>query len=389
MGKVELADTTRFVANFAPLAQDPAFQDFITDKTMDVINEHVDIKRLTAEGVDGITNLGTGPAATKALKTFEGPIAAGLESLIESRVSAFVAFPDFAAVWSTALHVSHAQFIAAMSNNPKAAVALGSDGSIGIQLAPIIEVVKTTLVQHGIAFASQIPAIDRTITVAQVDAVPTIQLGYNLALAAGSWLPWVAVLFFAAGVLVARRRSMALVWAALLLALALAAILAAAGIGGILFPPSVSPAPLSADVASLLFSTTLGTLLAISKAVLVLAVAVAIVGWFSGPFRGPRKWRGLFVSGVVWIRERAANHGIATGRVGEWIYSLRALVRAVVAIAAASVIVFTWPLTVGLVVWTLLIAVVMIAILELVQKRPSLSKDTSGGLKAPANTEVP
>lgn len=387
-GKIELTDTTRFVANYASLAHDPVFQEFITDQTVQVINENVDIRELTAAGIDGITSLGTGPAATKALNAFEGPIAAGLESLVQSRIAEFVASDEFAAVWSTALRVSHTQFVDAMSNNPKGAVTLESDGSVGIQLAPIIEAVKTALVQHGVTFAAQIPVVDRTIIVAQVDAVPTIQLGYNLAAAAGSWLPWVAVLFLAAGVLVARRRSVALVWAATLLALSMGALLAAAGIGGILFPPSVSPEPLTSDVASLLYSTALDTVLGITKAVLVLAVAVALVAWLSGPFSGPRRWRALFVSGVVWIRESAGKRGLSTGRVGEWAYSLRTLLRGAIAFAAAAVIVFTRPLTVGLVVWTLVIAVVLVAVLELVQTRPGGLNAASGDRKLLVDTEV-
>ncbi|MFP3670464.1 hypothetical protein SB717_35845, partial [Priestia sp. SIMBA_032] len=90
-------------------------------------------------------------------------------------------------VWQQALRTSHDQLVATMQNNPKAAVTVGADGSVGIQLAPIIERVKQLLVAQGLTFANQIPTVDRTITVAQNSSIPTLQLFYGLAVAAGAW----------------------------------------------------------------------------------------------------------------------------------------------------------------------------------------------------------
>jgi hypothetical protein len=51
-------------------------------------------------------------------------------------------------------------------------------------------------------------------------------------------------------------------------------------------------------------------------------------------------------------------------------YAQRVLLRVSVAVIAAVIIVFTRPLTPALIVWTLVIAVVVIALLELAE-RPS------------------
>ncbi|WP_345761870.1 hypothetical protein [Diaminobutyricibacter sp. McL0608] len=366
--KVQLTDTNTFVATYGPLAKDPAVQAYITDQVVDIINQQVNVEQLTSDVIDGITSLGTGPAATRALEALKGPAAQGIQGLIHTAVNNFVTSNAFADVWTAALKLSHAQLVATMQNDPKAAIAIGSDGSIGIQLKPIIEQVKSTLVSQGITFASQIPTIDRTITVAQSDAIPTVQLAYNVALVAGAWLPWVAIAFLAAGVLVARRRSVALIWAAIALALSMIIVAAGFAIGRVIFIASASPALLPSGVARTLFNTVVAMMQETTVAVLVLAIVVAVVSWFAGPFEVPRKLRGFYASGATRLRTVAEEHGITTGRVGEWLYTQRVLLRVIVAVIASAIVLFVRPITPALTIWTLVIAVLVIAILELVER---------------------
>ena len=383
--KVQLTDTQSFVDTYAPLAHDPAVQAYVTDEAVKVIQENVDIPQVTSQVVDGITELGTGPVATKALDALKGPLAQGIVSLIHTTVGNFVSSDAFAQVWQEALRTTHTQLVATMQNDPKAAVAVGADGSVGIQLGPIIDRVKQLLVDQGLTFASQIPTIDRTITVAQNSSIPTIQLFYGVAVAAGSWLQWIALAFLVLGVVVARRRALALVWAAVALALSMVVVVAGIGIGRLVFVGSVSPSLLPAGVANTVYRTLTTAMQDTGIAVLVLAIVVAVVGWYSGPFAVPRKLRGFFGSGIAWVREAAERHGITTGRTGEWIYAQRALLRAVVALVAAALVLFVRPLTPPLIIWTLVLAALVIAILELVQ-RPVITVPENAGEDTPVMT---
>jgi len=368
--RADLTDTDQFVATFAPLARDAAVRDFVTDQTMTVIGDTVDIEGLTSDLVDGITALGTPPRATDALNALKGPAAAGIRSLIESRVAAFVRSDAFADVWATALRVTHRQLVATMTNDPDAAVQLGGDGTIGVQLGPVIDAAKTALVDQGIAFASQIPTVDRTITVARSDALPAVQLYYGIAVGAGIWLPWVTLAFLAAGVLVARRRSVALVATAVVLAVVMVVVLIGLAVGRALFITSVSPALLPTGVADELVERVAGPMRDTTIAVLTLAIVVAVVAWLAGPFETPRRLRGQVVSASGRAREFGDTHNVTTGRVGEWVYRQRTLLRAAVAVIAALVVVLGRPLTLPLILWTLVVAVLVLAVLELVQRPP-------------------
>ena len=380
--KAVLTDTDQFVATYAPLADDPSIQAYVTDQTVAIINERIDIPQLTSDVIDGITDLGTGPRATQALELLKGPAASGLQNLIETGVTNFVASDAFANVWATALRTSHTALVKAMENDPDAALQLGADGSIGIQLGPIVDAVKSNLVDRGIDLANQIPEVDRTIVVAQSDALASVQLAYGLAVAAGSWLPWIAILFLAAGVLVARRRPVALIWAAVALALSMALALAGFAVGVVAFIAAVSPDLLPSSVAELLFETVAGNMRATAVAVMVLAIVVALVGWLAGPFDVPRRLRGLVSEGAGGIRAAAERHGVTTGRFGVWVYTRRMVLRALVAVVASAVVLFVRPVSISLTLWTLVLALIALAIIELVQ-RPVITVPATADENAP------
>src|ERR687897_1930966 len=59
--RLELVDTERFVATFAPLAEEPAVQDYITEQATAAIEEQVDIPGLTKDVFDGIKSLDLPP----------------------------------------------------------------------------------------------------------------------------------------------------------------------------------------------------------------------------------------------------------------------------------------------------------------------------------------
>ncbi|GAA4381019.1 hypothetical protein [Paeniglutamicibacter cryotolerans] len=86
------------------------------------------------------------------------------------------------------------------------------------------------------------------------------------------------------------------------------------------------------------------------------------------------------------MSQRAAErHGITTGRTGQWLYSQRVLLRAVVVVVASLMILFVRPLTAGVIIWTLVLSVVAVVILELLQ-RPAAEADPDAADEKPVVT---
>ena len=131
------------------------------------------------------------------------------------------------------------------------------------------------------------------------DQITTVQAGYRAVVAVGSWLPWAALIFLAAGVLVARRRSVALVGAAIGLGLSMLVLVLGFAVGRALLVTSIPAALVPPTVTTLFYDTATAPMHDTAVIGVVLALAIAIVAWFAGPFALPRRLRSLYADGVA------------------------------------------------------------------------------------------
>ncbi|HEY9366273.1 MAG TPA: hypothetical protein VIP55_06550 [Agromyces sp.] len=368
--RLELADTNRFVATFAPIAEDPAVQAYIGDEVTAAIEEQVDIPGLTSDVFDGIRSLGLPPKADAALGLLEGPATQGIQSLVSDVVDRLVTSEAFEDIWANTLRITHTQFVAAMQGDPDAALAIGSDGTISVQLGPIVESVKQRLIDQGVGFAQAIPEVDRSVVIAQDDSFALIRTLYALAVGVGTWLPWVMLAFLVIGVVVARNRVRALVWTAGGFALSMALLAAGVGIGRWYFVGAVSSV-MPADAAEAIYSGLIEIMMSTVVALLVLGVLVAVVAWFSGPWRPARAMRGFAASGFAAVRRAAASHGVTTGRFGIWLDRWRVIAYIAIAVIASLVVLFSRPVSTGFVVTTVLLALLALLVVELLRRPES------------------
>jgi hypothetical protein len=385
--RLELVDTDRFVATFAPLAEEPAVQAYIADEVTAAIEEQVDIPGLTADLFDGLEALDLPPRAVTALGLLEAPATQGLQSLVSGIVDRVVESPAFADVWATALRVSHRQFVAAIQGDPDAALSIGGDGAISVQLGPIIEAVKDRLVEAGVGFASAIPEVDRSIVVAQDNAFVLVQTVYALAVAAGTWIPWISLLLLIAGVLLARRRAAALVWTAGGLALTMLILASGVGIGRAFFMGTVSPSIMPSDAAAALYDGLVELMLSTIVALFILSLSVAVIAWFSGPWRPAQAVRGFAESGFAGLRRSAAAHGVTTGSFGVMLDRWRVPVYVAIAVIASVVVLLNRPVTTSGVVWTVVVALLAVLVVELLRRPAEASvvvADTGASAPVPA-----
>ena len=366
--KWTLTDTDRFVATYAPLSSSPEVQAYVVDESMAAIDARVDLGGLTQELVDGLIALGTGPRATAALKTLQSTATDGLRSLIRDGVTEFVTSEQFDAAWAESLRVGHTQLMATLSNDPSAVATISEDGTLGIPLGPIVEQVKAVLVERGITIAGRIPPVDRTIVLVQSDQLPTLQVAYWLTIAVGTWLPWLVLALLVGGVLVANRRSRALLWAAGGFALAMALLAITFEVGRIGLLAAVPASLLPGSVTGLFYDTATDGMRSTAVAATVLGLAVVLVGWLAGPFGTPTRLRAVYATGVARLRGTADERGLGTGQVGVWVHRRRSLIFGLIAVVAGIVVLLTKPLTISTVGWTAFWAAVAVVIVTLVER---------------------
>lgn len=365
----ELTDTAYFVNTFAPLAQKPEVQDFVAAEAVAAIDSAIDLDEIADNLFTGLDGLDLTPRAKEALVLLKAPAVAGVRGLISSTVTEFVRSDAFATIWKDAITITHQQLVSTATGQKDAAVSVGNNQEISLNLGPIIRAVKEQLVADGFGIAANIPEISRSIVIAEAESVGLYLTIYQLVVAIGIWLPWVSLLIVAAGVLVARRRALALAWAASALLLTMVLVGSGISIGKNVFALAVSSSiPQGAALA--LYSGILAFVSDIVVVVAVLAAAVLIITLFAGPWRWARRLRSLGSATFASLRETAERHRISTGRTGEWLYRWRIPLRIAVAVVCSAILVFNRPLAPAMIVWTAIIGVVVVAALELAARPP-------------------
>lgn len=207
--KSQITDTDRYVATMAPLARDPAVRAAVTNRVTDEIMKQIPVESL----LDSVA-----PDDRPRLNTLIGPISqaltSGLTGFVHGQVERVVDSDTFATIWTEVNRNAHAAIDKMLTGSGGGALEIKND-TVVLDLAPLIDRVKTRLVDNGLSIASKIPEIHTEYTLVQSDAVPKVRTGFRLLQLVGFWLPVLTVACAVAGVLLAVRRRRAAVTVAL------------------------------------------------------------------------------------------------------------------------------------------------------------------------------
>lgn len=366
--RAQLVDTDRFAATFAPLAQEAAVQDLLTDQVMVAIDENLDIDGLVAGVFDGLGQLELPNVAQSTLPLLQGPAAEGLRSLIRNGVHQVVVSPQFAQLWETVLRQSHSQAIAVLQDDPDAALMLADDGTLSLRLKPLITEVRQVLIDQGFSFAENIPAIDRSIPLFQAEELTTVRTAYQAAVSTGYVLPWVLVVFLVVGVALARHRMRALAWAGFGFALSFLTLRTGIGIGKWYFMNSMNPAFLPPKTAGIIFDQVTVAISSVVVALIMLSIFILIGAWFAGESKLARNIRQALDTMFSAARRWLDAHGLHPRAVGEFVERWRRALQVATAILAGVILLMIRPVTASSVITTVVIVLLVLIVIELVRR---------------------
>lgn len=376
--RLQLVDTDRFVATFAPLASDPDVQDFIAAQVSAAINERVDLSAAVGELFDGLRALDLPPRADTALTLLEAPAARGVSSLIDSAVHEVIASDQFAAIWAESLRFTHERATAIMQNDPDAALQLSADGVVSVELGVVIARVKDVLAERGVGIADLIPVIERSIPIAQADALALVQTVCTLAVAAGFWLPWIVLGLFLTGVLLAPRTARAVFWAGTAFAVVFVLFAAGIGVGRGFFVRAVSPSIMNAATAQTAYDHLTSLLIPAVVAAIMIGVVVAVWAWIAGPTHGARALRDASNRAFSATRKAGEARGLSTGRFGVALDRLRGPIVGAATILALVVLIASRPITAGSVIGASAVLVIAVLLVELLRRPEEVRAEVSG-----------
>ena len=336
-----------------------------------MVIEQLDVPAQVQTLVAALESRGLGGNAASVLNGLSGPLEQGVDRFIRGTVAGVVASPEFATLWTNLNERAHSAVVKALTGEGGGSIQLNGN-DVNVDLAPVIEQVKVRLVAAGLGLAANIPTVHTSFTVYSSDTVPAIKNGFRLLQIAGDWLPVCTVLIGAAGVLLAVRRRTALIGLSLGIALSMIAFGAALAVGRTITLQQL-PADASVPAVTAVFDAVLHFLRETIRMLGVLALAVALGAYLSGPARFPVAVRGRCIAGIGAVRGLIYRGG-GRGPVGRVTHGVRTwLVWTVLAAASLVFVLWDHP-TAAVIAWTGVCVLAALAILEFVD--PSTRAET-------------
>jgi len=365
----QVSDTDRYVETVAPLAKDPAVQAAVAARVSAAILQALDVPALTSDVVDGLAKQNLPPRAIAGLRALEVPLNNGIEGFVNSSVTKVIKSNQFAALWVAANKSAHAALVNLMSGNQSGAIT-AQNGQVTLNLGPIIAQVKQQLISAGYTVAERIPSIDKSFVLVQSDSVTKLQGLYRLLNTLGYWLPIIALAFLAIGIFVAHGHRRALIGACIGVVIGMLAVGVAIAIGRVYYLDAVPSNVLPREAAENIFDTIVRFLRTGLRATAVLALVVAIGAFFTGPSPTATRTRDFFSRGIGGVRGSAESHGVQTGGFGRWMFAHKRAVWLGLVLAGGFTLTFWSRPTAAIVIWTALVVLVLVGIVELLARPP-------------------
>ncbi|MEU6947738.1 hypothetical protein ABZ957_21250 [Streptomyces sp. NPDC046316] len=391
----EVGDTDRYVETVAPLASDPDVQAAVANRVTGAVMEHIDLKDLL-EGVAPEQR----PLLEKALGRLGDSLEGAVRSFVHEKAEEVVSSDAFETVWTDANRAIHTSVVRALTGSGEGAVQIKND-TVTLDLAPVIERVKTRLVDSGLTVAEKIPEVHTDFTILKSDDIGKVKTGFRLLQLMGLWLPVIAVLLAAGGVLLSVHRRRSLIAAALGFAGAALVL----GIGLTVFRTvylNALPDTVSQAAAGSVYDALIRLLRTTVRMVVTLGVVLAVAAWLSGRGRSATVVRQLWHSGIAATRSTADRFGMRTGPVGPFVRRHRAWITWIL-VAAAILAYVLWSYPTGWVVLGLALALLFaLAVAEFLadepdepdepgetEEMPDHSTKGPGGTPTPGGTTSP
>jgi hypothetical protein len=316
-----LSDTNRYVETVTPLIDDPAVRESLATEVTAAVVDNLDLRTLTGEALQAIAaQPNVPPRVADALPALAVPITDGVEGFTRDQVEKVLASNRFRELWAEVNRVAHVQ-VARLLRGDQTGVVTAQDGTITLNLAPIIQAVKQQLADRGFGLANAVPAVDRTFVLVRSDAVTQAQGVYRLLNLLGVWAPIVGLVLLAGGVAAARDRRRAVLRGSLGVVAAMVALGVVLALARSWYVETTPGDVLTPTAAGDVFDTLVRFLRTSLRALAVVGLLGAFAAFLSGPAEAAVRTRAVFAHGLGSARERAQSAGWDTGRVGAWTFT--------------------------------------------------------------------
>lgn len=261
-----ITDSDGFTKLMAPLASNQGLQEDVSEMITRSFSEQLQLE----ESLDALPGSSWLPDALSP-----SLIADKADELIHRGISNVIRTGQFATLWESMVHASHAKTIAVLGNKSNT-VNLDEAGVLQFQLAEAINQILGPISNLGIPGIESMVNTSLDLRIIQSDALPTVQKNYHLITNYGPWLIYVSAAFILAGlVLQIKNATRALLSLGTLLglcALAMNTFL-------VDWARSALFANLRTEVAESVYYQVMGSLISVTTTTAVIAVILGAASW--------------------------------------------------------------------------------------------------------------
>jgi hypothetical protein len=358
-GHRTVIDAGRYIETVGPLASSPEVQEAVADAVTQAVLDKVDTEKQVDELLTGLF------PDRPVIQGLSAPIAAGVNSAIAALIDRFVTSDAFQEVWLKLNTALQRGIVAVLSGETDGTVKLEGD-QIVLDVSSLLGDVQTYLVDQGISAAGNItiPDNDRTIVLAEAPALAQLRLVYSLTSPLLEWLPLVIAALFALSIFLARRRARTTVATGIALLVAGVLVWQGLGIGETVFVDQLA-GTVFAPASTVFWNTLFAYLVAGTKAISLIGIAVIFAGWLSGRTSSARWVRGHITRGLSEISGRMPEN--LQGMLSDSIVAVRWAIYAL----GTLLIMFTDVLSPTSVLWTVALTAGLITLAELLALEPA------------------
>jgi hypothetical protein len=346
--QTQVTDTDRYVETVAPLADSPEIQKAISNRVTTAVFESVDVQGVIDEVL---------PSQATFLAA---PISSALEGLVRDVTNKFLDSDQFQTLWIEANRIAHETLVSTLTGTGDDTV-----GSVSVDLSGVVGAVTDELSGLGIPVPSNLG--DVSVQVFQSDEIASAQSAFRWFDRLATILPWIAVAFLGAGILVAPDRRWGATWAAGGLSLGALFVGMALAFGRSIYLDALPPgSSLSANEA--FFDILVRFLQNGARAMLGVGLVLLLVALVTGPSRPAVRLRAGARDLIARAGDEAGDRGLSLGPVGVWVNHNVGTLRIVVGvIALITFIAWSRPSAV-VILWIAIISALALGVLEFVAR---------------------
>ena len=140
--RAQIADIDRYVDTVAPMADDPAVQQYVADELAQAFNDNVDLNTILADQL---------PAQLQSLSP---TITSAVQGAVSAAAERFTASPAFKTIWVDANRAAHT-VVSRLLTGDREALEL-SNGQLSLDLGDALRTLQSRLVDEGLDIAGRI-----------------------------------------------------------------------------------------------------------------------------------------------------------------------------------------------------------------------------------------